>query len=175
MIQLNYGHLNSPFPNALDHIATLPLTAKAAWAVMKINRKVNQELKLARDVFHKTVNQFVVVDEAGQWVPKKDAKDRVIAPYQAKEGQDEALQAALKETLSITFEVRASKLRVEQFDVPGIKLSADDFMLLEPIFEDAEEAAAPLAAPVAVPAPAATVTELPTASAPAEAVSSPAS
>lgn len=133
VITLDYKTLNSEgFNQALSMLSNQTgfSNFQAAYNVAKITKQHFEELKIARDLYNKWTDEYVVKDEAG--VPKRAAKVHPLCPWEIKEGMEKKFDEELEKFLKTSVEIKARPLALNELG--AIQLSPAQLISLEPIF-----------------------------------------
>lgn len=129
-IKLTYAQLNEPALfqslNALAAEKDFP-EFKTAYSVSKLVRRIRNELRVAAEHHKEIIMPFVEKDEAGK--AKTDERGGVTIAPEKKAEWDEKLQQFLDH--EVEFDVDPIKVT----ELGAIKLSPNDILALEPIFD----------------------------------------
>lgn len=134
MITLNYKTLNSEqFNHALATLSNQTgfSNFQAAYNVAKIAKQFGEELKIARELFSKWTDEFVVKDEAGK--NKMASTPHPLCPWEIKEGMITKFDEEMDKFLKTQITIKASPLSIA--DLGQIRLSPAQVLALEPIFD----------------------------------------
>jgi hypothetical protein len=132
VIKLNYKTLNSEgFNQALAQLSAQNGFASfdATYNVAKIAKQFGEELKLARELYGKWTEKFLVKGEDGKF--KMSAKPH-LCPWEIKEGLEEEFNKAMEDFLNTEITLNAKPLAIH--DLGQIRLSPHQVLALEPIF-----------------------------------------
>lgn len=138
MIKLDYKTLNSAeFNQSLMALANQNGFAdfKTSYNVAKLKQKVDKELKAARELYSKWISEFVVKDENGKLKMAEPGKGLPICPFEIIEGKTEELMKKMDQFLET--EVEFAITPVNPSLLGTVKLSPDQLLHLEPIFDQA--------------------------------------
>lgn len=132
MIILKYANLRDPsflraFYKLTNHSG---LPTKACIVITKLKKRIDEETKLAQEEFTKLLKNFAELDEKGDFVPQ----DNKPGTFKIIEGKEQEWEAASDTLLEKEFVIQKSKLNFA--DVESAKLSPNEFISLEPIFEE---------------------------------------
>lgn len=142
MIKLSYKTLNSAsFNETLGYLSQQKDFAnfQAAYNVAKLMRKVQEELKIARELYTKKTDELLVKDEKGQHVLAKTPTS--YTPFEILEGKTEEFGKLLEEFLATEIEIEGRYLQVTEMG--QVKLSPQQMLNLEPIWDPSTFATAP--------------------------------
>lgn len=134
VIKLNYKTLNSEgFNQALAQLSAQNGFASfdATYNVAKIAKQFGEELKLARELYGKWTEKFLVKGEDGKFKPAQ--KPHPLCPWEIKEGMDEEFNKAMEDFLKTEITLNAKPLAIH--DLGQIRLSPHQVLALEPIFD----------------------------------------
>lgn len=133
VITIDYKTLNSEgFNQALSLLSNQTGFAnfQAAYNVAKITKQHFEELKIARELYNKWTDPYIVKDEAG--VPKRAAKAHPLCPWEIKEGMEKQFDEELEKFLKTSVEIKARPMMMNELGM--IQLSPAQLIALEPIF-----------------------------------------
>jgi len=133
-IKLDYKTLNSEqFNHALAVLSNQTGFSNftAAYNVAKIAKQFGEELKLARELYSKWSDEFVVKDESGK--PKMAEKPHPLCPWEIKEGMITKFDEEMQKFLNTQVVISAKPLSIQ--DLGQIRLSPAQVLALEPIFD----------------------------------------
>lgn len=136
MITLNYKVLNSEgFNQALATLASQTGFSdfQAAYNVAKLTRQFGEELKIARELYAKWTEKFMVKDENGQ--PKRATVPHPLCPWEIKEGMTEEFNKEMDNFLKTEITIKATPIKIQ--DLGQIRLSPTQVLSLEPVFDPA--------------------------------------
>ncbi len=142
MIKLTYKTLNSQsFNQALEYLTAQQGFANfnAAYNVAKISRKIQEELKIARELYTKATDVLLEKDEKGQPVMAKTPNP--WTPFQILEGKTEEYGKLFEEFLAKEIQIEGRYIQTQ--DVGNVKLSPQQMLTLEPIFDPSTFGSAP--------------------------------
>jgi len=134
VIKLNYKTLNSEgFNQALAQLSAQSGFASfdATYNVAKIAKQFGEELKLARELYGKWTEKFLVKGEDGKFKPAQ--KPHPLCPWEIKEGMEEEFNKAMEDFLKTEISLNAKPLAIH--DLGQIRLSPHQVLALEPIFD----------------------------------------
>lgn len=144
VITIDYKTLNSEgFNQALSLLSNQTGFAsfQAAYNVAKITKQHFEELKIARDLYNKWTDPYLVKDEKG--APKRATKAHPLCPWEIIEGKEKEFDDELEKFLKTSVKIEARPLMLNELG--AIQLSPAQLIALEPIF--APEAFSPSASP----------------------------
>jgi hypothetical protein len=143
MIRVTYAQLNQGSLMAvLDKLQHVPgFKPQTAWKIMKMNRKLTQELKHAREFFGKMIRDHAELDEQGNPKVGEDKK------YVLKPEMKDSFEKKAEEFLKMEIELRENKILFSDLNDAG--LSPYEYEILEPLMEVPAEDSAPLENPAA--------------------------
>ncbi len=133
MIKLTYEQINSQSLNeglqALSKEKNFP-SFQSSYNVSKIVRKIEKEQKLARELYHGFLKDFVVVDEKGVPQFKKDAP---YGEFDFLEGKKDEFEKKVKDFMTVEVEIHAKPITAD--DLCSIKLAPHLINAIEPILD----------------------------------------
>lgn len=136
-MKLNYAALqDGNFGSAMRKLGSYPFKKqKTAYDVMKINNRIEQETKLAQDLYTKLLKQYAKLEADGSFVPRKD-KDGVPQEntYEIPEDKQEAFGKAVEEFRALEFAVDWKKVTFE--DLEECRLTAAEMDALQQILSE---------------------------------------
>lgn len=132
MITLKYSKLRDPnFQHALYKLTNYAgFPTKACIAIAKLKKCIDSESVIAQEQFMMLLKKYAELDEKGNFVPKDNKPDTFVII----ESKNEEWQKELKDFADYSFNIEVSKLALE--NVQEAKLSAQDYLALEEIFEE---------------------------------------
>jgi len=134
VIKLNYKTLNSEgFNQALGQLSAQNGFASfdATYNVAKLTKHFGEELKLARELYSKWTEKFLVKGEDGKF--KMATKPHPLCPWEIKEGMEEEFNKAMEDFLKTEVTLSAKPLSIH--DLGQVRLSPQQVLALEPIFD----------------------------------------
>jgi hypothetical protein len=139
-MKLTFEKLNeNQFTNTLVRLSNENGFAdfKATYNVAKLYRRVQKELKVARDLHLKLLEKYAEKDENGNFVPQPNAR----APYKIKPECEEAYEKEMEEFMATEFEVDCQPLKASQLG--SVRVTPADIVALGDVFEIDEEIVSP--------------------------------
>ena len=135
MIILKYANLRDPnflraFSKLTNHNG---LPTKACIVLVKLKKRVDEEIVIAQNEFQTLLKNYAELDEKGNFVPE-DNQPGTFKLLPGKEAEWETASTALLEK---EFEIQKSKLSFK--DVESAKLSPQELIHLEAIFEELDD------------------------------------
>ncbi len=140
LIVLTNDNINNPmFQQAVAKLKNMPLTAKTAYNIGYIAKKVDTITKQGREVFTKTAEKYGKLDENGNLVPVTNEHGHPVpGTFEFKDDESkDAFEKESKEFMEMKHIISKDKMSVSVLgDAP---LSANDMSALAPLFSDLDE------------------------------------
>lgn len=131
MLTVNYGQILSPnFQRGLAKLSQCPQfkSPKLAYNVAKILKKVDEEQKIAQDLYNKLITEYAEKDEAGKVKPHNGIPDTFLVRTENHAEWD----AKLKELHAISFDIDRPALDLDEVMVAQlspVEITALDSLL----------------------------------------------
>jgi len=140
LIVVTNENINNPmFQQAMAKLRNLPLSAKTAYNIGYIAKKIDSITRDGRDAFTSTAKKFGKLDENDNLIPASDNNGNLIpGTFEFKDDNcKEVFEKESKEFMEMTHIISKNKMSV---DVLGdMALSANDISALAPLFSDLDD------------------------------------
>ncbi len=144
-MKLSYKSLRDPqFGSAMRKLTNYPFKRqKTAYDVMKISGRIDQEHKVAQELFIKLLKQYAKLDEAGNFIPRvrKDADGKETPEpdtFVLDDTKTKDFDKAADEFAALEFEINWRAIDMGLLE--ECRLTAVELSMLEPLLaEEAQE------------------------------------
>ena len=142
MIKMTYKTLNSAsFNQTLDFLSAQSNFANfnVVYNIAKLSKKIKDELNLARELYNKATDSLLVKDEKGAPVMAKTPNP--FTPFEIIEGKTEEFGKCMEDFLAKEIAIEGRHLQIAEMG--AVKLSPNQLLALEPIFDPSTFGSAP--------------------------------